>query len=45
MEALFLSEQVMAYFEQDLQLLLGDEQHTSTTDAITLSAQSTHRCG
>ena len=45
MEAPFLSEQVMAYLEQDLQLLLRDEQCTGTANAIALSAQSTHKHG
>jgi len=44
-EAPFLSEQVMAYLDQDLQLLLGNEQCTGTADAIALAAQSTHKRG
>ena len=44
-EAPFLSEQVMAYLKQDLQLLLEDKQCTGTADAIALSAQSTHKHG
>ena len=43
-EVPFKSEQIMLYLEQDLQLLLGDEQCSGTTDAIVLAAQSSQRC-
>jgi len=41
----FLSEQVMLYLEQDLQLLLGDEQCSGTADTIALMAQSSQKRG
>jgi hypothetical protein len=41
----FLSNQIMSYLDQDLQLLLGDEQRSGTTDAFALAAQATQRRG
>ena len=36
----FLSDQILLYFEQDLQLIPGDKQCSGMADAIALAAQS-----
>jgi hypothetical protein len=44
-ETPFLSDHILLYLEQDLQLLLGDEQRSGTADAVALAAQSSQARG